>query len=314
MNGEHIVKIIAYSMPPLVPATGFRQYDLHIDGMSFFDMDKIYQLGGGNKNHSVNRVVSALSSHASQQTRDHRIYGLTTTNHQRCSSNSLGGHSTSTIDSVPPTIQQDFLDNYPAIHNNCTEPAMHDAFAPVTPEPVRFQQVSNQAIMNANNNNNNNKNNAVETTNNITAVCLFNDVPNMSNSTTSMTTCTNYGIAQFYSSNAVASCGPTQYGGGVPEAHRMPSRDLGMNHSTQYMAFLKPNDNQARLSLPPQTTMPPTSTFRPVVQWNGSVSTNTTTQSNQTHLAVTPGLMSSYPVNQSSFSLYNAMNSNNFHY
>jgi hypothetical protein len=297
MTGEHIVKIIAYSMPSLVPAPGFRQYDLHIDGMSFFEMDKIYQLGGGNKDNSVNRVVSASSSHASQRTIDRRVYGITATSHQGRSSNSLGDHSTSTIDSIPPTIQQDFLDNYPAVRNTGSASTVHDAFAPVTPETPSFQQISNQAIMNAYNNNR-----AVAPANNV-------------NSIMSMTPTVNHGMAQFYSSNAVASCGPTPYGG-VPKA---PSRTPSMHHSTQYRAFLQTNDQQARLSLPQQTTLPPTSsfptsTFRPVAQWNGPVSTNTATKSHHTQVAVTPGSVSLCPVDQSSFSPYNAGNSHQFRY
>ncbi|KAL7557196.1 hypothetical protein ACA910_001202 [Epithemia clementina (nom. ined.)] len=45
IQGGHMIKMIAYAAPPLFPTPGFRQFDLQIDGMSFFDMPKIYELG-----------------------------------------------------------------------------------------------------------------------------------------------------------------------------------------------------------------------------------------------------------------------------
>ena len=47
IQGGHMIKIIAYAAPPLVAKPGFRQFDLQIDGMSYFDMPKIFELGGG---------------------------------------------------------------------------------------------------------------------------------------------------------------------------------------------------------------------------------------------------------------------------
>lgn len=51
-KGNHVVKVICHAAPPLQATPGFRQYDLMIDGQSFFTMPKMFQLGirggGGN--------------------------------------------------------------------------------------------------------------------------------------------------------------------------------------------------------------------------------------------------------------------------
>lgn len=45
--GNHLVKIIAHGTPPLGgDDTNFRQFDLELDGMSYFSFKKIYELGG----------------------------------------------------------------------------------------------------------------------------------------------------------------------------------------------------------------------------------------------------------------------------
>ena len=43
--GGHWLQLVAYATAPLVHVPGFRQFDLFLDGMSFFDMPRIYQLG-----------------------------------------------------------------------------------------------------------------------------------------------------------------------------------------------------------------------------------------------------------------------------
>jgi hypothetical protein len=46
--GNHIVKITAYGTPPLGGENAnFRQFDLEVDGMSYFSFKKIYELGEG---------------------------------------------------------------------------------------------------------------------------------------------------------------------------------------------------------------------------------------------------------------------------
>ena len=44
-KGNHVIKVIAHAAPPLSATPGFRQYDLLIDGQSFFSMPKMYELG-----------------------------------------------------------------------------------------------------------------------------------------------------------------------------------------------------------------------------------------------------------------------------
>jgi hypothetical protein len=50
MNGGHILKVINHATPPLLQTPGFRQFDFLLDGCSFFDMPKIFELGTPNAN------------------------------------------------------------------------------------------------------------------------------------------------------------------------------------------------------------------------------------------------------------------------
>ena len=55
VRGNHVIKVIAHASPPLSATPGFRQYDLFVDGQSFFNMPKVYELGirGGPTSPSV---------------------------------------------------------------------------------------------------------------------------------------------------------------------------------------------------------------------------------------------------------------------
>mmetsp|Transcript_22000 Transcript_22000/g.28478 ORF Transcript_22000/g.28478 Transcript_22000/m.28478 type:complete len:549 (-) Transcript_22000:218-1864(-) len=44
-KGNHVYKVICHAAPPVSAVPGFRQYDLFIDGLSFFSMPKVYELG-----------------------------------------------------------------------------------------------------------------------------------------------------------------------------------------------------------------------------------------------------------------------------
>jgi hypothetical protein len=44
-RGNHIIKVVCHAAAPVTATPGFRQYDLFIDGMSFFTMPKVYELG-----------------------------------------------------------------------------------------------------------------------------------------------------------------------------------------------------------------------------------------------------------------------------
>lgn len=45
MTGGHLLQIVAHAAPPLFHTPGFRQFDLLLDGCSYFDMPKIFELG-----------------------------------------------------------------------------------------------------------------------------------------------------------------------------------------------------------------------------------------------------------------------------
>lgn len=59
MNGQHTIKLVAHAAPPLRAVPGFRQFDLQLDGLSYFDMPKIYELGI-----KTNQMVPAMQSFA----------------------------------------------------------------------------------------------------------------------------------------------------------------------------------------------------------------------------------------------------------
>lgn len=44
-KGNHVLKVTCHAAPPMSATPGFRQYDLFIDGQSFFNMPKVYELG-----------------------------------------------------------------------------------------------------------------------------------------------------------------------------------------------------------------------------------------------------------------------------
>ena len=45
MRGGHQLKVVAYAAAPLFPPPGFRQFDLFIDGLSYWEMPKMFELG-----------------------------------------------------------------------------------------------------------------------------------------------------------------------------------------------------------------------------------------------------------------------------
>jgi len=45
MRGNHVLKVVANATSQMSQTPGFRQYDLFIDGQSFFTMPKVYELG-----------------------------------------------------------------------------------------------------------------------------------------------------------------------------------------------------------------------------------------------------------------------------
>ena len=45
MRGNHVLKIVAYAAPPVRNRPGFRQFELFLDGLSYFTFPRIYELG-----------------------------------------------------------------------------------------------------------------------------------------------------------------------------------------------------------------------------------------------------------------------------
>lgn len=44
-KGNHVIKVTCHAAPPMSAMPGFRQYDLSLDGQSFFTMPKVFQVG-----------------------------------------------------------------------------------------------------------------------------------------------------------------------------------------------------------------------------------------------------------------------------
>lgn len=44
-RGSHIIKVLCHASPPMTATPSFRQYDLFVDGQSYFTMPKMYELG-----------------------------------------------------------------------------------------------------------------------------------------------------------------------------------------------------------------------------------------------------------------------------
>ncbi len=61
-KGNHVIKVVCHAAPPLTPVPGFRQYDLFVDGQSFFIMPKVYELGLKGPIPSHSRVPGGYSN------------------------------------------------------------------------------------------------------------------------------------------------------------------------------------------------------------------------------------------------------------
>jgi len=60
-KGNHVIKVCCHAAPPMTAEPGFRQYDLSIDGQSFFTMPKVFQIGI--KGSVPNKVPGVYRSH-----------------------------------------------------------------------------------------------------------------------------------------------------------------------------------------------------------------------------------------------------------
>lgn len=73
MRGNHVLKLVAHAAPPMNAVPGFRQYDLHVDGQSFFQMPKVYELGIKGPSHHHGRVPG-VHPQSGQRPADGRQY------------------------------------------------------------------------------------------------------------------------------------------------------------------------------------------------------------------------------------------------
>jgi hypothetical protein len=64
MAGGHQLSVVAHASAPLFEKPGFRQFDLQIDGISFWDMPKMFTLGVDDSNSASKRIRSAPASSA----------------------------------------------------------------------------------------------------------------------------------------------------------------------------------------------------------------------------------------------------------
>jgi len=155
--GCHTVKIIAHAAPPLVQTPGFRHVDLLIDGLSFFEFDKIYELGTKSNNKAL--VVRSGNNEA------YNNYSLPPS-HEHSFAHRADPSSTSVKKPTPaiiepetvpvvdmlssetnsPCSEQDFLDS--GYNSEASPTSVMDEFTPHTAalEPPLFSMVSNQIM------------------------------------------------------------------------------------------------------------------------------------------------------------------------
>jgi hypothetical protein len=62
-KGNHVFKTICQATPPLSPQPGYRQYDLFIDGQTFFRMPKVFELGIKGISSQENRMPGQYNSY-----------------------------------------------------------------------------------------------------------------------------------------------------------------------------------------------------------------------------------------------------------
>ena len=154
----HVGKIVAHAAPPLQTIPGFRQFDMHVDGMSFFEMPKIYELGMSNKRSVKSRPVPIQT--------EERHFAMAPTTVEPVSFQSPT-YERRTVQPVaitpeyvpPPTpsvapstshhnamVTPSSLSVYQSPPNWEAAPPVQDEFAPVMPPPPTYQDKSNQIL------------------------------------------------------------------------------------------------------------------------------------------------------------------------
>jgi hypothetical protein len=170
MLGGHTLKVINHATPPLLLTPDFRQFDLLLDGCSFFDMPKIFELGTpkanklamarvrqspgtGYNNYSV--PTSSTYEHENYGHSNGEDYGRKPTpvrqnvrviEHQPQVATPAPSTKSAPIDIIseptPSNLVEDYFDAAPTFQLQ----AQVDEFTPAPPQPPSFQARSNQIL------------------------------------------------------------------------------------------------------------------------------------------------------------------------
>ena len=144
MRGNHVMKITAHATPPLTAIPGFRQYDLSMDGQSFFQMTKVYELGIVPSSHAHTRHSTEASQYGGAyngevrsiaESRPQLSRALDSNSYADSTQGSAGNQSAPTPAPAPAEVAVDLLgfDTGPA-----PLPAL--ANAPYNPPPAAYGQ------------------------------------------------------------------------------------------------------------------------------------------------------------------------------
>jgi len=155
MKGGHILKLVAHASPPLRATPEFRQFDLQLDGMSFFSMPQIFELGvHGGRVRSLGRAVEPYAH--DRGFASNNSYPAPPNQHASQAFSGPARRSTLSVEAPPapvvvkpidvlsePTKNTGTLD-----HLMPPSPVVVDQFTPVQARPhiPTFQDVSNQIL------------------------------------------------------------------------------------------------------------------------------------------------------------------------
>lgn len=173
MKGDHVMKLVAHATPAFLSnKPNFRQFELFLDGMSFFSMPKIFELGVVSGKEILNRAtrtrtattVAPISDERGRITRDlhaqNRDYA---SNPYRAPSvmdvqpPPQARQEAPRIQAAPPRVVsqpvpvQDLLASpapavLPEQHSSFNYAPVRDEFAPVKPPPPTYNDVANQIL------------------------------------------------------------------------------------------------------------------------------------------------------------------------
>jgi hypothetical protein len=170
MSGGHTLKVIAHATPSLIQTPGFRQFDLLLDGCSFFDMPKIYQLGTPKANKlAMARVpkspaaaynnysvpISPNYEHESYgHSKEEEYYRAPTpvrqsapaVERQHQFATPAPSIRSAPIDMVSEPTPSNYVEDYFDAPATFTAQAPVDEFTPAPPQPPSFQAKSSQIL------------------------------------------------------------------------------------------------------------------------------------------------------------------------